>query len=80
MEQSIMSENNVFAIGAFVVIAITISWFGFNIHANNTFDNEQQLKKLSLTADQICALQPITNQTEFCRDRINFFNKDNPVK
>jgi hypothetical protein len=75
-----MTENNVFAIGMFVVLALVVSWFGFAMYKNSVFENEQELKKLTLTADQICALQPITNQTEFCRDRINFFNQNNPVK
>lgn len=74
-----MTPDNVFTIGIFLVIAIGISWFGFNIYSNNKLNAEQELKKLSLSADQICALQPITNQTEFCRDRINFFtSKEEP--
>lgn len=74
-----MTPDNVFTIGIFLAIIIGISWFGFNIHSHNKFAAEQELKKLSLSADQICALQPITNQTEFCRDRINFFtSKEEP--
>lgn len=74
-----MSDDKVFAIGIFVVVAIGLSWVGFNVYKNNAFLNEQELKRLTLSPDQICALQPITNQTEFCRDRINFFtSKEEP--
>jgi hypothetical protein len=59
-------------IGIVIVIVSFLSWIGFNIYTYNT-------KYLALSPDQICALQPITSQTEFCRDRINFFtSKEEP--
>lgn len=68
--------DNIISAG-FVLIMITlISWCGFNWYKSTAFINEQEIKKLTLDADQLCALQPITNQTEFCRDRINFLNQN----
>jgi len=75
-----MNENIVSILGVVVVIVTIVSWFGFNVYNVYSNTHEQEIKRLTLSADQLCALQPITNQTEFCRDRINFFNKDNAVK
>jgi hypothetical protein len=75
-----MNENIASMIGVALVIIVLISWIGFNAYNSISNGHDAEIKKLSLSADQLCALQPITNQTEFCRDRINFFNKDNPVK
>ena len=74
-----MNNDNVFTLGMVIIFVSIITWFGFNVYKNNVFSNEQEIKKLTLDADQLCALQPITNQTEFCRDRINLFNQT-PVK
>jgi hypothetical protein len=74
-----MNENIASMVGVALVIIVLISWIGFNAYTSISNGHEAEIKKLSLTSDQLCALQPITNQTEFCRDRINFLNQ-NTVK
>lgn len=71
-----MNFDNILAAGFVLILITMISWIGFNWNRSTALQAEQELKKLSLDADQLCALQPITNQTEFCRDRINFLNQN----